>query len=532
MKKLVAFLSTLLIVLALGYSAFGQKMEVQNTYEITGKAKRGALANVEYNGSNYVLTYITKATESKIKMQHYFFDNDFKFIKMEEEEDFPEKLAVKYTWYKWNGEWYSVEGNFVEPNLTGTLVLKRKKTTYKYDWILLGYYKTVEILEKVKPKTDDGRKFFYYTHAEDDKTGDIYVLCGIKANLKDAQEDKANAFRHNMDMSILKFNAQLELVKEVPVKFDYPNQHCFVRSLTLPPTNDIKSPEIGGMAFVFAPIGGPGMNKFADPSNCNYRYFRVDQDLNIVDDIKFTSGASYWKIDELIFDESGDVYIYGPSAEGKDNYYNMLTATTKFKAVQLLKVSNHKAEYLTETLLADFEAKLKCPPSQKKSPAYAGKKFEIASYKTAYNGDFFVIGQNKDDKGYNDVISFHFDNKGILKSQYGLDVKESNDLTKANPAMQQFIPSSNGKSMFWILLEVRGLATWTVKPLTYPRIGKIDVDSGNISDFQDYGKIEKESYYLDPNYPFLETDGGNKIVFFGSDKSGKNIWFCRVNLQE
>ncbi|MFH2095013.1 MAG: hypothetical protein ABIJ16_04875, partial [Bacteroidota bacterium] len=397
MKNLVAILFMGALMILFVSQSFSQVKEAENTYEITGKAKRGALANVDYDGSQYKLTYLTKSTDTKVKMQHYYFDNDFKFIRMEEEEEEIEQVKIKYTWFKYNGELYTVEGNFVEPNLTGTLVLKRKRITYKYDWILLGYYKTVEILDKVKPKTDDGRKFFYFAHAEDDKSGDVYVLCGIKANMKDVQQDKSAAYRHSMDMAILKFNSSLELVKEVPVKFEYPNQHAFVRVIGNY-SDDPAEPEISGMTFVFAPIGGPGINKYADPNNCNYRFIRIDSDLNIKDDIKFESNASFWKIDEQVRDvNTGDIYIYGPLAEGKDNYYNMLLATTKFKAVQLMKISGGKIEYLTQTNLEDFEAKLKCPPSQKKSPAYAGKKFEIANYSLAANGDLFVIGQNKDD---------------------------------------------------------------------------------------------------------------------------------------
>ena len=63
-----------------------------------------------------------------------------------------------------------------------------------------------------------------------------------------------------------------------------------------------------------------------------------------------------------------------------------------------------------------------------------------------------------------------------------------------------------------------------------PLIGKIDIENANISDFKSFGRIDKAVYYLDPKFPYLSTDNGNKIVFFGSDKSGKTIWFCRVAL--
>jgi hypothetical protein len=40
----------------------------------------------------------------------------------------------------------------------------------------------------------------------------------------------------------------------------------------------------------------------------------------------------------------------------------------------------------------------------------------------------------------------------------------------------------------------------------------------------------KEKFYLDPKFPMLETETGGRIVFFGSDKKGKTLWFARVKL--
>lgn len=534
MKRLIIIFLTVFIC-SFSMQTFSQTLETEKTYEITGKSKRGALANVEYDEAAgiYTLYYLTKSTDKLVKYQIYKFDKEFNFVDMQEFEEEVEKFKTKYKWFYWNGEIYSVHGNFVEPNLMGTLILKEKIIHYKYDWLVLGYHKEIEILQKVKPKTDDGRKLYYLGHTEDDVTGDITVLCGIKANMSDMKDDKSAAYRHFKDIVFLKFNSSLEIVKEQSVKFEYPQQVAFVRAIgSLSETEGLN-----GMTVVFAPMGGPGITKFADPEKTNYTYVRVDKDLNIVDNIKFKSNQTFWKIEEQVQNvTTDDIYLFGPSALGKDSYYNQLLATVKFKSVQLMKISNHKVEYLTETDLEQFEAKLKAPPSQKKSPAYSGKKFQFANYKIASNGDFFVMGQNlKDgDKGtqFLDVLTFHFDGKGELKSQYGLDILESNQYAKAGPAEQMLLESSDNKSMFWLLREIRGIAAWSSKPLTYPRIGKIDLASGDIADFVSYGKIDKEIYYLDPKFPMLQTDGGNKIVFFGSDKAGKNIWFCRVNLQK
>jgi hypothetical protein len=503
-----------------------QTIDLEKTYEITGKAKRGALANVEFTADKgYTLTYVTKSNERMAKFQIYHFDKDFNFINMEEDEQEFEKAKVKYKWFKYKGEEYSVEGVYVEPNLAGNLVLRRKQISYKYDWLFLGYYTTTKVLEKVKPKSEDGSKFFYYTHAEDDVTGDVIILTGDR-NIKEP-------FGFEKHFSILRFNRDLDLVKQVKFDNQYPQSLAFARTLTKENPDDPDNPLFDGMVFVFAPHGGPGMGKYENENKNAYTYVRINSDLEITDNIPFESFASYWKIDELIRDNKDNVYLYGPSAAGKDKYYIMSTNVTKFKAVQLMKIANHKIEYFTETNLEEFAAKLKKPASQKKAPEYEGKKFEIANYYIGSNNDFFVIGQNfntsKEGNKYTDVIGFQFDNQGKLKAQYGIDTKESNKYAKANGAPQALQQGSDGSSMYWLLLEIRGVTFFKNKPLTYPRIGRIDPVNGTISDFLDV-RGPDDDYYLDAKFPYLESSEGNMITFFGSDKPGRKIWFVRIKI--
>ncbi|MBU0765004.1 MAG: hypothetical protein KJ607_09240 [Bacteroidetes bacterium] len=535
MKKIVLFVSIGLVLGFFSQRSTAQVMELEKTYEITSKAKRGYLGNVVYNDAEktYKLTYVTKSTEKKAKFEHYYFDNDFNFIKMEEDEVELEKASEKYRWFIYHGELYSVMGNYVEPNMVGTLVLKKKKITYKYDWFFLGYYKTTEILEKVKPKTDDGRKFFYYAHGEDDVTGDIYVLCGVKADLKSIKAGEATAYSHQTDFVMLKFNADLELVKETPIKFETPQGVKYSGVIPVY-KNDPENPSLGEMVFVFAPVGGPGMNKYADPNPRNYTYVRVDNNLEVKERIPFESPSSFWKVDEQVYDLStGAVYLFGPSIEGKDKYYNLITDAGKYKSVQLMKVESGKIEYLTETNLDEFEAKLQKPPAQKKAIAYKGKKFQTAGYFISSMKEFYLYGQNfkPSDKGDQmlDIIAFHFDNKGVLKAQYGIDSEESNKFAKSVGAPQDFIESADAKRMYWLIMEVKDVTAWKGKVLSYPRIGVINTEAGTVGDLTSYGK--ESGYFLDPNYPFLETDKGNTLVFFGADKGGKTLWFVRVALK-
>lgn len=524
MKTFLNFGLSILLTMIFSLDSIGQTLDIENTYTITGKAKRGTLGDAFFDAQNktYALTYVTKTNDRKAKFQTYTFDYNFNFLDMAEDEIEFEKAKKKYRWFKYQGELYSVEGLFVEPNFTGTLVLRQKKITYKYDWFFLGYYKEVDILKKLKPKTDDGKKYHYYSHAEDDITGEVLILCG----LKDKINKDADGYRHMKEFVVLRYNQEVELLGETFFSFDHPMTLAFSRYVS----NDEGG--VGGMSFVFAPIGGMGMNKVADPNKNHYAYVRVDNNPAIVDNIRFDSHATYWQINELVVDENDDVYLFGPSAMGKDKYYNQLLATSKFKAVQLLKISDHKIQYFTETDLEEFEAKLKKPADQKKSPSYEGKKFQIANYGTASNGDFFVCGQNfkpsKEGAQFNDIVGFHFDSKGELKSQYSVDTKENNKYSKAHGTEQFFLENAGGEKVYWVQYEIVGVSMARNKMLAYPSIGNVKLADGSISNFTAYGG--EEGYFLDPSYPFLETDKGSTIVFFGSNKKGKDIWFARVLL--
>ena len=125
-------------------------------------------------------------------------------------------------------------------------------------------------------------------------------------------------------------------------------------------------------------------------------------------------------------------------------------------------------------------------------------------------------------------MGFHFDEKGELLSQYSVDTEESSKESKANGTEQLFIENAKGDKVYWVLNEIEGVSWAKGKMLVYPRIGHVKLDDNSISNFTSYGG--EEGYYLDPAFPFLETDKGNTIVFFGSNKKGKEIWFARVLL--
>jgi hypothetical protein len=537
------------LVMLAGYLP-AQELELENTYKISRASKRGNLAGLDYDygAKTYTLTYFTGQKRNTFKYEQYVFDNDFKLISDNEFEEEAEKMKKKFKWFKFKGEEYVVEGNTVENNLMGTLVLRKKKITYKYQFLLGGYTRKVEVLEKVKPKTEDGNKFTKMDHVEDDMTGDLFVLATVKAKMGAKPGEDVGAVR------MLKFNSGLDLVKSTDLNFQHFQTLAFARTIERENPDDPEANGVAGMVMIFAPSNLMG-KKMADPNNNNFTYVRMDDQCNVVERFNFTSPASYWRIDEMLAN-NGDFYFYGPAMAGRDKYFNEGAGSrfgggeVKYKAVQLMKVSGGKMVYLTETDLEEFKSKQQFPPSQRKTPDYTGREFGIRSYTFAPNGDLLVLGQNYDKtkegfiNKYEDVLGFHFDGNGKLRAQYGLDTKEKGvivdynytngigyytvtKITSVYACPQTMIPGK-GDDMFWILQEVKG-QTKDGKLLTYPRMGKVNMQNNSVTDLKSFGK--GEGYYLDPKYPYLETDKSEAVVFFGADKAGRELWFARVKLK-
>ncbi|MCE7864237.1 MAG: hypothetical protein DYG99_11925 [Bacteroidetes bacterium CHB5] len=559
MKRLM-FLMPLLLA-CITAPVFAQVLDTENTYKISRASKRGSLAGVEFDevAKTYTLTYLTdmkkKGKVVEFTYEQYVFDNNFNFVKDAEFTEEADKMKKKFKWFRFKGDEIVTLGNTVENNMMGTLVIKKKKITSKYNFLLGGYTKNVDILEKVKPKTDDGNTYTLITHEEDEMTGDLFILASVKPKIGAKVNSDVGAIR------LLKFNSELDLVKTTDFKFQYPQSFVFGRYTERENFDDPESPGIESLVLVFAPSNAMG-KKNADPNNNNYTYVRVTDQGEIVERFNFNSPSSFWNIHEMIYDkQAGEVYLYGPSLAGKDKYYNegakpgvniggFGSGEVKYKAVQLMKVKNGKMVYLTETNLEEFKAKQKFPPSQKKTPDYAGREFSIRNYELASNGDLLVIGQNYDKNKdgfinrFEDILGFHFDSNGVLRAQYGLDTKEkgitvessttygltyrtTTTTTKIYACPQTLVEGTDGNT-YWILQEIKGMGP-NKRALTYPRIGRINMGDATVTDLKTFGK--GDGYYLDANYPFLATDKNEAVVFFGSDKGGRELWFARVVLK-
>lgn len=523
MKKYVLILG-LCVGMICNYT-HAQSVEKESTYALTGKSKRGRLANVEQKANgNYELTYLTKSTAKKAKFEIYTFDKDFNFKNLEQGEVEFEKMKSKFSWFTYKGELYSVDAITLNWNPATSIKLKKKRITYKYDWLLLGYYKKVEVLEKVKPRTESGDKYFAKAYFEDEISGDLYIVAGVAPGLV-----SKDVMKQNRDLHILKFDWDLNLVGDISIPFEFDQQVAFSQGF---PTVDPENPEakgIDGGCIVFAPANIKGADTQTDKNKGNFTYVEFSKDMKLVGRESFDNPSPGWQIETSIVapNSSGgrDVYLYGSAAFGKDKYYLTAVQSTKKKSIQLLKASDGKIQYLTESNIEDLASKKAVPPSKGKSMDYNGKQAIKGNYHLLQNGGFLIQGQffDKDGKG-KDLYAIQFDQAGNLVSTYGVPLNSPNKWAYGNHTA--FI--QKGPNMYLELVEVTGAVDG--EQFLYPSITKIETDKHTVSDPLILGRIgKKQTYFVDKSYPRLNASAG-ELVYFGSDRKGKNIWFCKVKL--
>jgi hypothetical protein len=516
MKQIVTYALTL----SLSVTGLAQKLVLEKTYEVDKKAKRGVLDNVIVNPNDKTttLSFVTNnGNNGKVKYQDYVFDKDYNFVKVEESQ---EQL---YRNKKYKGEKYSVEGITVEPNMLGKMVLRKKLVEYTWSWWYGRYNKKVTLLDKIKPKDEEGNSYMLVKKYENDETGEVLVLATVVFG-KGANPNEYILMRINKDLKI-----------EITEKKTFTTPKYLAKSFIIPSEvdeaeetdetdEDISTSDI---CFVF---GGNPDKKNKETAK-DFEIWRVSKEGKILVTTPCTVPQAGWNVESVIA-KGGSLYFVGPA---NDEVSSKPADETKWKNYQVAKITKDKVDYATATNIDEFETKLKKPASQSKSPAYKGKRFRFVRANVSSDGSLFICGQNFKEAEYKDPLMFYFDNKGILKADYGIRLEEINDASKGR-ATQQFISESNG-SIYWEVWELAGYKEEAgnnerPKGLYYPSIAKINMSTGEIGDFVKFGTVkDKPKYYLQNSFPFITNPDDHSLIYLGVDKPGKVFWFGKIMLE-
>ncbi len=536
MKRLV--LPLLLSILAT------QVMAQEGTADLSKKARKGFITEVTHNNGNYQVTYKMAGDKKKdaVTYETYNFDSKLQFVNSEQSSepkltsnDKPDRTIDFIS--------AQVGGCSSFDVLSMKLRFNQKKVRQKWNY-KKQYYVTDDVLsnETFKPKSEDIGALTGYAAYNGPDDGSLFVLAGSQ----NKEDKKATQF------IILSAKAGGDITQK-PV--DIQGHQSLVYSDQL---------SNGDVVLVFAPDDG-------SPDLTAYTYMRFAPDGTQKDKVPFKSPSPNMLI-MAVSEHDNSVFFCGTSTK-KDDAYNRVfcdyaadinnpcydggankldekwtkKSEGKMANFHLLKFTGNQLDFASTEPISNFEDKLKAAPGEKHPDAYEGRKFAVENFTVTPQGEYLIAGQLTGkvktgsskaiviSKSYEDLVCLHFDKDGHLKAQYASNKMNTDKKSEIFSMNQSFVPSQDGKSLYWVILEVKGTKGYadffdayndlpTFYARYFPRIAKLDPTTTTLGAFKVLGD---EDYYISNSVSPITDAAEHSITYIGSDEDRKKVWLAK-----
>lgn len=506
--------------------------------ELSKKATKGFISDTDNSDGNYLITYKIGGDKKKNEVfyETYLFDKNLQLVKTEEiaepklsKAEMADKTQTRFSAYV--GGCSSFDVLSMKLKLSTTTINTKwdyKKQRYMYDKTLTS--------QTIKAKNDNG-KYYGYAAFNNEEDGTLFIIAATEG-----KKDKN-------DFYILTVNSDLDIIEKA---IDITGSQSLVF------TKQLGS---GDITMIFAP-----KKKEADISNYTYLLYSAKGELKnkvnfkspsgnmLVTNVQEANGSIFFcgtstksgdSFDEVFDDYTAE--ITNPCYKVAQNYKDekwMKKADDRMDNFHMLKFTGNQIIFASTTPVSDFKSKFKTAPADKGADPYKGKNFQVNSFYVTAGEEYLVAGQlmshvslgmGNPVKSYEDIICFYFDKTGQLKTQFGTQKMNTEKKSEIYPIGQSFIPSKDGKSIYWAILEVKGFkgydgfwnaynGTVTYYGKYFPRIAKIDLQNNSIGNFSILGN---EKFYVSSALLPMMDEKDNSITFIGNDEDYKKLWLAK-----
>jgi hypothetical protein len=512
----------------------------EGSAELSKKARKGFIAEAvpENGGYNIIYKMAGDKNKDEISYESYSFAPDLRFVKSEvtkapkqTSEDKPDK-TINSIQARVGGctsfDILSMKLRFTKASILKTWDYKQQR------------YVTAKVLssETFKMKNENGNMIGYAAF-NDPNDENMFVLAGA-----DSKENK-----RGMDYFILTTGVDGEIAQKPA---DITGSQILVYAGQM---------QSGDVALVFAPRkGSPDLSAYTYLRySCNGELknmvpFKAPSSNTLVMDVSEQAGSVFFCATSTKSDEGyDDVFaeyagaISNPcftDAENKLDLKWMNKANARMESFHLLRFTDNKFDFGSTAAISEFKSKFKKTADNKHADPYTGKKLAVEDFTITADGEYLIAGQltgrekvgsSNSVKTYEDIVCLHFDKNGQLKAQYGVEKMNNDKKSSAFPVIQSFKPSKDGRSLHWLVLEVKGFKgyesfidayngneTWYAR--YFPRLAKLDAQSTSLGSFKVLGD---EKYYCSKSQMPIANPQENSMVFIGSDEDNKNVWLAK-----
>lgn len=310
MKKAIA---AALACLLFGFT-YAQVSVLEKNHEISRRSKKGYLGAVEEKADGkFDMVYVQPSSKRKVKTETYHFDGEANLLGSDNTDEDIERVRARYKWFKYKGDQFITNNTSVSTNYTGDLVFRRKRITAEWSWWSGNYRRNAQMLDKIKPRTENGRKYKFGGGAyEVERDSTILVM---------ATDVQASIDNNKTVYDLLKADNQLNIKVMKRIEFPYAVQLIYAQPLTDELSEDIPNDDAPrDMVLVYAPIDAGGkLAKNKDPKA--FEYLRITPEGIVKEQFSFQAPYPGWRILDA-YEKDNAVLLYGLGIGKPDKYFN------------------------------------------------------------------------------------------------------------------------------------------------------------------------------------------------------------------
>ena len=518
-KTIIRSLATLLLT-GIAYTATSQDFIMEKDYEISRKAKKGYLGNVEQKeNGNFDMIYILPSGARKIKTETYHYDKDANQLGVDRDEMEIERARTKWKWFAYKGEFFLTNTLSASVNPTGQLVFRKKLVTANWNWWNGRYVRSVKMLDKVKPRSESGRAYRFLGGAyEVERDSSVLVLAM-------AATDEAK-FGVATNYDLIKCDNEVNIKVVQQLTFAHAVQPVFSQ-----PLNDDQSAELDNddaprdWVVIMAPTKTYSTkdNRAEDPAD--FYYIRISPEGTVKENFAFKAPAAGLRILQA-YEKNGAVLLYGMST-GKEGKFidqalgNVMVPTTsadaeeqaasntdasgtfggfkkmgatlsgkddlgltqdkvddvldekKYTHFAFLRIANGKMAWGNLTEMDEVNDKAVAAEGMKHPLKFDGNKFSVNNLQFMRDESMllsiqdFKIGKTKgsNHKIYKGMYLMHFNSTGQLQHNYTVNVEQrskkgffnNSPLTADMYPATSFVYETDNGSLKWVMHIVKAI---------------------------------------------------------------------------
>jgi hypothetical protein len=497
-------------------SVFSQKMMLEKDYEISRKAKKGYLGNVEEkDNGNFDMIFILPSSQKKIKSEIYHFDKDATLLNIDRDELEIERARKKWRWFNYKGDFFLANNISASANFSADLVFRKKRISAKYNWWTGQYERRVKMLEKVKPKNEDGKKYKFFGGVYEVERDSTILVMAINAG--DPKEELYASY----DLLISDNELNIKVLEKV--QFDNSMTCVFSQPLMDDLSESLENDDFPrDWILIYAPTNVIKKNAAPDPHM--FEYLRITPEGKIKERVKFNAPTVGWRIIDA-YEKDNAVLIYGMGSGKESKFVNQIfktgcVATTSnnaedqamanaskggafggfskmgatFSGKDEVGITQEKVDEGLDLLtynsfvfcvlrdgvigskiteIDEVNEKATCPPDMKKPLKFDGKMFTVSNVDFLSDKTIALSIQDfKKSKSdyrpyiYKGMYLLHFTPKGELITNYTVEIeqKSKKGFFNNSPLTSDMIPTSSSvyesadkTKLNWILHIVKAI---------------------------------------------------------------------------